>query len=151
MPDGRRKQHDVRGGPCRDLSVEDGVRSEELRDHNCHEDAYHEFGKSGDHRHHRVAQTLQCGAGDIKDVEDGKVYTDDTQVYTADVYNNGIKTDDVISCSPSFIDNTIYTLESNGNSWQINYIGTKKKDLTLTFTSENTSPVDVQIRLGGMF
>lgn len=79
------------------------------------------------------------------------LYTDDTQVYTVDVYNNGIKTDDVISCIPSFIDNTIYTLESNGNSWQVNYIGTKKKDLTLTFSSENISPVDVQIRLGGMF
>ena len=79
------------------------------------------------------------------------LYTEDEQTYTAKVYNNGIETNDIVTCTPSFVDDNIYTLSETENGWTVTYVGDKITDLVLLFESEDIAPVSVPIRLGGMF
>ena len=78
------------------------------------------------------------------------LYTDDEQEYEVSVYNNGIKTDDEVICTPNFVNDKIYTLTKTDKGYKVTDVNNSVDNLILTFTSGDLPSVQVEIELRGM-
>jgi hypothetical protein len=83
--------------------------------------------------------------------EEVYLYQEDDITFKARVYKNGIQTDEPISCVGNWVNDSEYTLELTSDGYKLTNIGGNEKDLTLTFSSEHTEPVEVKLVLGGAF
>lgn len=79
------------------------------------------------------------------------LHTEDEQEYECGVYNNGVKTSDEVECTPSDVNDKMFTLEKTSKGWKITYLNYTRTQITLTFTSGELPPVVVNIKFGGAF
>lgn len=75
-----------------------------------------------------------------------------TETLVGTVYKDGDKTDAVVTCTPSWVDNEYYTLtEVDTNTFEIFNAKHSKKKLELTFSAENCEDVVLPIKLKTLF
>ena len=75
-----------------------------------------------------------------------------TETLVGTVYKDGDKTDAVVTCTPSWVDNEYYTLtEVDINTFEIFNAKHNKKKLELTFSAENCEDVVLPIKLKTLF
>ncbi len=75
-----------------------------------------------------------------------------TETLVGTVYKDGDKTDAVVTCTPSWVDDNHYTLtEVNTNTFELFNAKSSKKKLELTFSADNCDDVVLAIKLKTLF
>ena len=85
----------------------------------------------------------------IPELEKLKLLEEQSQEFVCGVYDNGVKIDKTVTCSPSWTGMN-YTLEQTSNGYKITNNNKSTKPLYLTFSADGLTDVIVKITLGGM-
>ena len=75
-----------------------------------------------------------------------------TETLVGVVYKDGDKTDTVVTCTPSWVDDNYYTLtEIATNTFELYNAHKSKQPLVLTFSADNCDDLELSIKLKSLF
>ncbi len=80
-----------------------------------------------------------------------KLTQGETKDFVCGVYINEDKQIDSVTCTPSFVDNKIYTLTPNSSGYSVKVLKSSNTNLVLTFSSGSLVPIVLNISLVGLF
>lgn len=79
-----------------------------------------------------------------------QIRQDQTIEFTVDIYNNGVKLPDIVTCVPSGVPSNYYTLDSEDNKFKLTSHKVTKTPLNLTFSDGDIART-IQIELKSLF